>query len=282
MSKGLPAAAMGALCLSALLHAGPVTVLEAAIQGDAATLRALLKKGGDVSAASADGMTALHWAANTDNAEIARILLQAGANVKATTGLGGYTPLLVASKNGSLAVIQALLDGGSDPNVATTNGTTPVMFAAASGHADAVRLLLDRGARVDARDAKGKSALTFAAADGRTDAINVLTKRGADVAVTTKVVDLYAVGRNDLAEAAPGAAPAPGAIPAPAKGPQIPGVTRRYLLSELVGMQGGFTPLLMASRQGHVDAAKALIAAGADVNQPSGGDHTTPSMTKSE
>ena len=40
--------------------------------------------------------------------------------------------------------------------------------------------------------------------------------------------------------------------------------------------QGGLTPLLFAARQGYVEAAKLLVAAGADVNQVSAGDKTSP------
>jgi ankyrin repeat protein len=36
------------------------------------------------------------------------------------------------------------------------------------------------------------------------------------------------------------------------------------------------TPLLFAAREGHAEAAKALLDAGADVNQPRDGDRTTP------
>ena len=36
------------------------------------------------------------------------------------------------------------------------------------------------------------------------------------------------------------------------------------------------TPLLFTAREGHIDAARALLDAGADVNQPRDGDQTTP------
>ena len=42
----------------------------------------LLKQGADVNAPQGDGTTALHWAAETNHAEIARLLLQAGADVR--------------------------------------------------------------------------------------------------------------------------------------------------------------------------------------------------------
>ena len=46
--------------------------------------------------------------------------------------------------------------------------------------------------------------------------------------------------------------------------------------AQTIGAWGGLTPLLHAVRQGHTDAALALLDGGADINQPSAGDHTTP------
>ena len=46
--------------------------------------------------------------------------------------------------------------------------------------------------------------------------------------------------------------------------------------AQQVGAWGGLTPLLHAVRQGHAEAALALIGGGADIDQPSGGDQTTP------
>ena len=75
------------------------------MQGDREAVRALLQRGGDVNAAQGDGMTALHWAAMKSDAELAQMLVYAGANVKATTRLGGYTPLVLAARNGNAAVV---------------------------------------------------------------------------------------------------------------------------------------------------------------------------------
>jgi ankyrin repeat protein len=46
--------------------------------------------------------------------------------------------------------------------------------------------------------------------------------------------------------------------------------------TELIGYMGGLTPLLLAARDGHTEAAIALLEAGADVNQVSAGDRTSP------
>jgi ankyrin repeat protein len=53
-------------------------------------------------------------------------------------------------------------------------------------------------------------------------------------------------------------------------------VDRNYSYSELVGYEGGLTPLHFAARQGYGDAVSALLAAGANLNQPTAGDHSTP------
>src|SRR5713226_1149836 len=99
-TNALCVSAIGALWLSSLIQAAPPmgALVEAAMQGNRDTVRVLLKEGADVNSAQGDGMTALHWAAVKNDVELAKMLLFAGANVKATTRLGGYTPLLMASK----------------------------------------------------------------------------------------------------------------------------------------------------------------------------------------
>src|SRR4029453_19028214 len=72
----------------------------------------------------------------------------------------------------------------------------------------------------------------------------------------------------------------PGA-PRPAQAPaekrlDVPGVTRGFRYNELIGAQGGLSALHFAARQGSMASARALLDAGADVNQPSPGDKTTP------
>ena len=71
------------------------------MRGDAAAVRALLKQGADVNAAQGDGMTALHWAAERGDAELARAAAQ-GRRQRAARrrGIGGYTPLHIAAKEG--------------------------------------------------------------------------------------------------------------------------------------------------------------------------------------
>ena len=64
--------------------------------------------------------------------------------------------------------------------------------------------------------------------------------------------------------------------------PEVPSIPEknedRQPLSydQLVGKQGGNTALLYAAREGHAEAVDALMEVGAEVNQVSGGDRTSP------
>src|SRR3954468_12743135 len=288
LTTGLSICAMVALSLATLTHAAPAgaaAFVEAAMNGNREAVKALLKEGADVNTTQADGMTALHWAAQKGDVELAKVLLYASANLKATTRIGGYTPLLIASKNGDAAMIEALTDAGADANTPTTNGTTPLMLASAAGKAAAVSALLAHGADVNAKETvKGETALTFAAAFGRADVIRVLTAKGADVKVTTKAVDLTDFAREEqerlAAERAQqgGRGNAPGGRGGAPQGPQVPGVNRQYNYTELVGYWGGLAPMHLAARQGELESVKALVDAGADVNQRGAGDPVTPML----
>jgi ankyrin repeat protein len=250
------------------------SVADAVKARDRGTVERLLREGADVNSAHGDGMAALHWAALHGDAEIISLLLEARANVHARTRLAGYTPLLVAAENGHAAAVQLLLAAGADVNSADETGTTALMLAAASGSEAALNALADAGADVNARErVMEQTALMFAAARNRVNAIKALTARRAEVDATSRVTDLAALSDPGSGGGGPRRrAPADG----PASRPPVAGVDRPFLYNELVGTQGGLTPLLFAVRQGHRDAVMALLDAGADVNRPSAGDKTSP------
>jgi len=316
MKHRLVSSAAIAVGLSAILAAASSSpVADAAMKGDREALRALLKQGADVSGAQGDGMSALHYAAERGDVEMTEMLVYAGANVGATTRIGQYTPLHLASQSGSAAVVQALVKSGANVSArTTTTGVTPLHLAAATGNADVVTILLDHGADANAKDADwGQTPLIYAAAQNRGEAIRVLLARGADPRVTTRTIDIQKQSALDRAATerqrkvleaavAKGQQPtasqiqaamqasrelfASGKIPPPdtkegaaANDRNAPGAANNFDPEEInppVATKGGLSALLHAARQGHVEAARALLDGGAPIDQPGAGDATTP------
>ena len=287
-----------AILLTAAPRAGTSAsaLADAAMRGDAAAVRALLAQHADVNAPEGDGMTALHWAAQRGDAALAEALLKAGANPAAGTRVGRHTPLHIAAKEGRAAVVRLLVDAKADVNALTTTGAAPLHFAAASGSREAVAVLLAAGANPNAREPQwGQTPLMFAAGAGRTDVVRELMAHGADASLTGKVVDIGERNRIDSAEsrarnarvaavqkqlaaakaAAPANAPAAGAARRP-RGDDSGNEPEPLGYAELVGAQGGLAALHLAARDGFEETVFALLDAGADVDQASASDHTTP------
>jgi uncharacterized protein len=326
--------------LLAVIAASRYTVIDspiadAAMRGDTAAVRSLIKRHGDVNAPQGDGTTALHWAASQGNVDEIKLLLGAGAKVDAGTRNGSYTPLHFAAREGRTAAIKALIRVGANVNATTTTGgATPLHFAAGEGDPDAVAALLDAKANVNARDsAFQQTPVMWAAAANRVRAIEVLVAHGADLKATSKVEhvaqkeaadraatqkkraanpDLPAYllaggGRGGGGRGAGGggrgaAQPGTPATPRPSDSSaakldttsSVVGADGRPITGfggagggaggggrigrgdDLYGSKGGLTPLLFAAREGNVEAAQALLKAGADVNEVSAGDHSSP------
>jgi len=211
-------------------------LVDAAKQADWDSVRTLLEDDSDVSAADADGSTALHWACYQNDLESARLLVRAGADVNAATDLGA-TPLWSATQNGNAALVRTLLEAGAEPNAALLRGETPLMLSARAGYADIADLLLAAGANIDARSARGQTALMWAASRKHPDVVKSLLENGADLQARSEVwSEMMAVPPHGY----------------PEYNRQIP--------------HGGNTALMFAARSGDLVSAKLLIAAGADVN----------------
>ena len=321
-----------ALGLTLLLWAGAPNqspVADAAMRGEVDHVRELLRSGEDVNAAQGDGMTALHWAAESGNAELASMVIYAGANVGAVTRLGDYTPLHIASRSGRDAVVSVLLDAGADVDAITSTGSvTSLHFGAASGSVEVVESLIEAGANVNAAETRrGQTALMFAASGGRTDVLRALVASGAEISTPSYVVDIPKIAAEDRAAGSvrdevlaafrgdqpqgtswqPSPAEVQAAVRAanaarvdasdagpvqrrdePLPDPDLgevsvtsngqPGDQYSNSYTDLVYRQGGLTALHHAVREGESDAVFALLDAGAEIDQQTAGDLTSPML----
>lgn len=254
--RRIVAAARVALLLMAIgvtAAAADTRLADAAATGDVAAVRALLAQKADVNAPDVQGTPALHAAVRIDNVEIVRLLLAAGADATLPNRYG-VTPLVLATNNGRAPLMQLLLDAGADPNAVDPAGETMLMLAARVGVLEAVQLLIDRGAVVDARDKTyQQTALMVAVREDHPAVVKALIDQGADVNARTRT------GQTPnwvLPNSVPGFGHGVGIV----RGGLPPRGSRQPI-------PGTLSPLLYAARDGRLEIARLLVAAGADVNQ---------------
>ena len=216
---------------------GPL--VSAVRSGDVQRVRTLLAGAADVQVTESDGMTPLHWAVQQDAVAMVDLLLAAGADASVSNHYG-VTPLTLASINGSGDAVARLLDAGADPNTRLADGETVLMTAARTGQVDVIEALLDAGADPNSYEqARGQTALMWAAAENNVGAIIALIEGGADVNARTSDLNAEQSGGTFSREV---------------------GLTRES--------QSGpsFTALLFAVQLGQLDAVRALVVLGGDVN----------------
>ena len=160
------------------LHAGELSISEAACLGDIDCLRRLITSDAMIAReVSGDGWPPLHLSAAfaspeavmlllehgahvhqvshnpvrnqalhacialSNSVEVARLLIEAGAVVNATAA-GGYTPLHIAASNGNREMVVLLLENGADPTARCDQDKTPADYARERGHVEVLALLV--------------------------------------------------------------------------------------------------------------------------------------------
>ena len=239
-----------AVMLAAAQAAAATTeVADAAMRGSRDAVRAALQRKADVNAPQIDGTTALHWAVRADDGEMADVLIRAGANASAANR-EGVTPVQLAAMNGSAAMLVRLIKAGANPNAPLTEyGDTALMMAARTGKTDAIDVLLEGGGSVNAVESwGGTTPLMWAVAERHPAAVKTLIDHGANVNARSRFV-AAANGRGfeGRTPSAPNA-----------------GQGAEEFASGLL------TPLMFAAREGDLESARLLVAAGADVNAIAG------------
>lgn len=236
-----------------------ITTLNiAAGLGDVDMVKALLAAGVPVDSSYAKNYfeiyTPLFDAAEGGHVQIMRILLAHGASISATR-LRGLTALHIAARNGHTEAVRVLLDHGSDIHAVAHRRNTALQHAVAGNHLDMLELLLGRGASEAAKDVA--DALAISVSLTLVQAAEFLIANGANVNETRYGFDT----RGFLHSAAQGG---------------------NLVMIELLLRHGanisaralnGKTPLLYAIDADQPAAVEALLAAGADIEEPHGDDY---------
>jgi uncharacterized protein len=126
-----------------------LNIFDVAALGDADRLREILAADPSLAHAwSADGFTALHFAAYLGGAETVRVLIACGADVSAIARNDmRVQPLHSAAALGDVDACRALLDAGADPNAEQQAGYRPLDEALITENAPLEAELRARGAR---------------------------------------------------------------------------------------------------------------------------------------
>jgi len=159
-------------------------------------------------------------------------------------------------------MVDLLLKAGANASQQEPSGETLLMRACETGVLPVVQLLLKHGAPVDVREARfGQTALMFAARAGHADIVAALLAAGAKPNVATLVGNTPAfIPPNSVPGFGFGVGILRGGVPAD-RGRREP-------------RPGGLTPLHYAARHNHVEVAKLLVKAGAEVNALEANDIT--------
>ncbi len=142
-----------------------------------------IAKGQDVNQKNEEGVPLIVIAAYQADPEIVNKLIKAGADVNAKTDdktlanlyfddaankptnpvkLEGFTALIVASAQGNLENVKALLAAGADVNAVSAKDISALIAASGQGHLEIVKTLLEAGADKNQKTKFGFTALKAA------------------------------------------------------------------------------------------------------------------------
>ena len=201
-----------------------------------------------MAAATAAGDSRLVDAARSRDTRAVRALLSQRVDVNGRAE-DGATALLWAAHWNDLEVAELLIRAGADVNAANDLRITPLSLACTNGNASFVQRLLTAGANPNTPIATGETPIMTCAMSGSAGAVQALIARGADVNAKEPVQGQTALMWAALEHH-----------------PDVVKALVEHGADLRAHTKKGFTALHFAARDGDIESARLLVAAGLDVN----------------
>lgn len=262
---------------------GAYTALHLASKaGHVEVIDRLLKGRALAETETSTGVRALHFAAQSGRADAVAVLIRHGAAIDPRAGSAELTPLMWATASNRIEAMTTLLDAGSDAAL-----TSAVVDYIARSERDrplrqlrrqlvTAQRLVEAGPQEPEEEAEPEARAALAT---RVENLN-RQEEGEQREESSEESESEETGENP-AEDEENSAEDEAADEEEndetedkaGETEETPGRALSY--NDLVGLEGGFTALHYASRDGYVEAAHLLLARGADINQGTA-DGTSP------
>ena len=217
--------------------------------GHSEVMRAMLDAGADPNKLTSTGVTAMHFAAQSDAPEAIKVLAEHGGNLDVVDGVFQRTPLMFAAVKNASRALEVLVELGSDLEIVTR--VKDYVEVAEETNADRTRRNRVRDAQKDP-DSNEPGA-------GRGGAFRPQTGNQNNSATPPDSTDTKDPDEDEEVD------------------PEPPSPPVRVLSgNEQIGNQGGFTALHFAAREGHIEVARQLVDGGAEIDHVTEGDQSSP------
>lgn len=216
------------------------------------------------------GRTLLHHAILCDNEEAVKVLLKCGAAIETpvmTTQQIDFRPIHMAARLGFSMILQTLIDSGSYVNSTTLSGETALMISVRYKQEECLRVLANAGADFGLVNMSGQSAASIARSRrwyiGFQQVLLNVIRSGTLPTSTNKSVFsslLFVAGSGDVLS--------------------LKAVTGGANIELDEQDDRGFSAVMIAAAEGHVDAFRLLVYAGADVKLCNKSGETAITLSK--
>ena len=158
---------------------------KAAKFNDVSTVKSLISKGVSPNTTDPKGEPMLNLAIKDKSDDVIFLLIANKATDVDLSNKHGETPLMIASIEGNLPVVKALVQ--QRKAMVDHVGWTPLHYACAKGHFEVAQYLLMNGAAVDSLSPGDTTPLMMAVQSGNEPLIKLLLDKGADLQIRNSV-----------------------------------------------------------------------------------------------